>query len=153
MTGLVRWEPFLGDFDTLAGRFNQLFDRSWPLAMGHMVTEPTLAWVPAVDIYDEGEALSLEAELPGYRKEDIDVRVENGVLFITGERQRSEPRSGRKRSYVRSERSFGRFTRSFSLPSEVDSGRIEAAYRDGVLTVTLPKTEASRPREIDVRIN
>jgi HSP20 family protein len=109
-----------------------------------------MSWVPAVDIYDTGEALSLEAELPGYRKEDIDVRVENGILYITGERMRPEPENGQKRSYVLSERSFGRFRRSFALPTLIDSQAIAATLRDGVLTVTLPKTEASRPHDIRI---
>jgi HSP20 family protein len=152
MNALVRWEPFLGDIDTLAGRFKQMLTSSWPFHVDPMAGEPaTMSWVPAVDIYDTGEALLLEAELPGYQKEDIDVRVENGTLYITGERKRPEAETGHQRSYVLSERAFGRFRRSFPLPTLIDSKGIAATLRDGVLTVTLPKTEASRP--VDIRIH
>ncbi|HXV64212.1 MAG TPA: Hsp20/alpha crystallin family protein [Vicinamibacteria bacterium] len=154
MTGLVRWEPFLRDFDTLAGRFNQLFNPFTPVATDPTVVQPTMTgWYPAVDIRDNGDVLTIEAELPGFKKEDIDVRVENGVLSISGERRRAEAYDGHRSEYLRSERTFGRFSRSFSLPTMVESQSIHAKYRDGILVLTLPKTEASRPRAIDVKVH
>ena len=154
MTGLVRWEPFLRDFDTLAGRFNQLFNPLTPVATDPTLVQSTMtSWYPAVDISDNGDVLTIEAELPGFKKEDIDIRVENGVLSISGERRRAESHNGHRCEYLRSERTFGRFSRSFSLPTMVESQSIQAKYRDGILVLTLPKTESSRPRAIDVKVH
>lgn len=157
MTGLVRWEPFLRDFDTLAGRFNQFLNvpwSPWSSMTGRPWTESAVAAsFPNVDIYDDGDVLVLEADLPGYTKSDIDVRVQDGVLYIMGERRRPEPEKGDTRSYVRCERAFGRFSRSFSLPAMVETHGIEATFRDGILRLTLPKTEASRPHQIAVKMN
>lgn len=145
-TSLVRWEPFLRDLDALAGRFDQLFDSSWRTAG----RENFPSWYPPVDIYDTGTALVIEAEIPGFRQNELDIRVENDMLFLHGERARSS-NGQNERGYVRAERCAGSFTRTFSLPASVDSERIEASYRDGLLTLTLPKSEAAIPRRIDVQ--
>ena len=146
-TELIRWEPFVRD--TLAGRFNQLFGRTWEEAAG----ETLPSWYPPVDIYDTGDALVLEAELPGFKLEDFDIRVENNILYISGERRRPMEGDGHGPDFIRTERPMGIFTRSFSLPATVDDSKIEATYRDGILKVTLPKDEKARPRRIDVRVH
>lgn len=111
-------------------------------------TVATSSWVPAVDVIEEDDAIKIVAEVPGVRPEDVTVSFENQVLVIRGEKEQehTEP-SDRVRRY---ERSYGAFERHFSLPSTVDADKIEAHYDVGVLTVSLPKVERARPREIPV---
>lgn len=109
------------------------------------------AWQPAVDIFEtEAREIVLKAELPGLKREDIDLTVENNTLTIRGERRR-DPAVAEDR-YHRVERQFGAFSRSFTLPATVNAGGVRAEYRDGVLTVTLPVREEARPRQIQVEV-
>ena len=108
-------------------------------------------WVPAVDIYQtEKDGLVLKAELPDMKREDISVTVENNTLTLKGERKFEGEL--RKEQFQRVERAYGTFSRSFSLPQTVDAARIAAEYKNGVLTVTLPVREESRPRTINVEV-
>jgi HSP20 family protein len=109
----------------------------------------TSAWHPAVDIFEDKDAVKIMAELPGVKPEDVKLSLENNLLTIRGEKkQEAEERNERVHRY---ERSYGSFERAFVLPSTVDGEKISAEYRDGVLTVTVPKAERARPREIPVR--
>jgi HSP20 family protein len=109
------------------------------------------SWQPAVDIYEtDAREIVLRAELPGIRREDIDLTVENNTLTLRGERRR-DPDVPDER-YHRIERAYGPFSRSFTLPNTADPGRVRAEYRDGVLTVTLPVREEARPRQIQVEV-
>ena len=109
----------------------------------------TSAWYPAVDIFEDKDAVKIMAELPGVKPEDVKLSLENNLLTIRGEKkQEAEERNERVHRY---ERSYGSFERAFVLPSTVDGEKISAEYRDGVLTVTVPKAERARPREIPVR--
>lgn len=109
------------------------------------------SWMPAVDIYESAaNELVLKAELPGLKREDIDLTVENNTLTIRGERHKDESVSEDR--YHRIERKFGPFLRSFTLPPTVDASRVRADYRDGVLSVTLPTREEARPRQIQVSV-
>jgi HSP20 family protein len=108
-------------------------------------------WVPAVDIYEtEKDGLVLKAELPDVKREDISVVVENNTLTLKGERKFAGDAS--KEQFHRVERAYGTFSRSFSLPQTVDATKIAAEYKNGVLTVTLPVREESRPRTINVEV-
>lgn len=110
------------------------------------------AWLPAVDIYETaGKEFVLKAEVPGLRREDIDVTVENNTLTIRAERKPDDGAANAE--YHRSERTFGTSSRSFTLPNTVDAGRVKADYRDGVLTVRLPRREEAKPRQITVDVN
>ena len=110
------------------------------------------AWVPAVDIYDSGDhELVIKAELPDMKREDIQLTVENNTLTISGEKKMDE--AVREENCHRIERSFGAFARSFSLPPTVDTGKVSADYRAGVLTVRLPVREEAKPRQIQVKVN
>jgi HSP20 family protein len=128
-------------------RLNSALDEAfgtWPAAENL----PASPWFPACDVFEDKDAVKLLAELPGVRPEDVKLSVENNLLTIRGEKQQqSGDRSGRVHSF---ERSYGQFERSFTLPSTIDPDRISASFEHGILTVTIPKAERARPREIPV---
>jgi len=141
----------LSHFDPLANL------RAFEDAFSRMLTEPASnrPWAPPVDIYETENELVLKADLPDVDLEDIDVRVENQTLTIAGERKFEAPQQdgdGNK-GYHRIERSYGNFVRSFGVPQTFDTEKIAAAFKNGVLTVTLPKKEAAKPRQIKVEVN
>jgi HSP20 family protein len=144
---VVRFDPFR-EMAVLQDRMNRLFGDAYRRDDDLMSRG---SWVPAVDIYQDGkEALVLKAELPDMTREDIHLSVENNMLTLSGERK--PPADVRQEQYHRVERAYGSFSRSFSLPATVDSGRISAEYKHGVLTVRLPMREEARPRAIDVQV-
>lgn len=106
-------------------------------------------WTPAVDIYQDSDKYVVKAELPGMKKEDIEVSLDGNTLTIFGERKQEEEK--KEGENYRSERFFGRFQRSITLPDEVQANKIEATYKDGVLNVTLPKAEGAKPKQIQVK--
>ena len=131
------FRPFYGDFD-------KWFDQ--------VANSPAAGtWQPAVDVYETEDSYVLKADLPGVNKEDIKIDVNNNALTIKGEKKLEEKTE--KDNYMRVERSYGSFTRTFTLSDKVDSGNIKAAYKDGVLELTLPKKEEAKPKEIKVEIN
>jgi len=141
---LVRWNPI----GTLAGleieRLNRMFS-------DYQAESFTNGWVPAVDIYEtDDHEVVIKAEMPDVRKEDIGVTVENNVLTLSGERKAEH--SAKREHFQRVERRFGSFTRAFSLPDAVDATKIAAAYKDGVLTIRLPRREEAKPKQITVNI-
>ncbi len=108
-------------------------------------------WLPVVDVHDSKDTVTVKAELPGMKKEDIDISLQDGVLTLSGERKgRREEKQG---GVARSERWFGRFERRISLPCQVDARTIKAGYSDGVLSVELAKAEAARPKQIKIEFN
>ena len=143
---LVRFTPFADDFQVLQERINRIFQDT------ARVGEETMgAWSPSCDIYEEGDSIIVKAELPGVEKSDIDVQVENNVLTLRGERKRDK--EVKSENLYRTERYYGAFSRSFTLPVTVDTEKIRAEYKDGVLQVTLPKVEEAKPRRIQVLTN
>jgi HSP20 family protein len=147
---IVRWEPFR-DLVSLQERMNRLFDESFRMA-GRSGGEEDWAlggsWAPAVDIFEKEGNLVLRAELPGVDAKSVDIRLENNVLTLRGERRFDN--EIKRESYHRVERAYGSFSRSFTLPSVVDQGSIKANYKDGVLEVTLPKREEAKPKQIEI---
>lgn len=108
------------------------------------------SWVPPVDIFEEKEAIRITAEVPGVRPEDVKISLEGNVLTVHGQkRQLAEEHTERVHRY---ERTYGEFERTFNLPSSVDANKISASYEHGILTITLPKAEQARPREIQVAV-
>lgn len=107
-------------------------------------------WAPAVDVKETEEAYILTADVPGIKKEDIDISVKENMITLKGERKREEEK--KEGMYSRYERSYGMFQRSFTVHDGFDAEKVEAHYSDGVLTVTLPKIKASKPRQIDVKV-
>jgi len=146
---LVRWEPFEG-LNRLHGRINDLFDESY----GRARTVPSAtagAWLPPVDILESKDAYLIRAELPGMKKEDFNLEVNDGTLTLSGERKAEDLSNGVE--YHRSERVHGRFSRSFYLPQTVKQDGIKATYRDGILEVHVPKAEEAKPRQIAISVN
>jgi HSP20 family protein len=145
MTMMSRWEP-LRDIARLHDEMTRLFDDRRLYKAGESV-----GWTPACDIYEDEDSVSLRFELAGVESKDVDVRFENGVLTLRGERKLE--REDRRDNYHRVELSYGTFTRSFSLPGTVDPEKIRAESRNGVLTVTLPKRSDAKPRSIQVKVS
>jgi HSP20 family protein len=108
------------------------------------------SWAPCVDLYEQADGFTVRVELPGMKKEDIEVSVHDGMLSVSGERKSQEHKEAEP---YRSERFFGKFTRSVSIPAPVQVDQIKAVYKDGILTVTLPKAEEARPRQIQVDVS
>ena len=138
---VVRWNPWR-DFGSLARTFDRSFDRSEDFSG---------TWSPPVDIFDNDGEIVLKAELPGLEKEDIDISVEDNLLTVRGERKREKEVTDNDKGVFRSERAFGSFSRSFTLPTTVAMDKINASYKNGVLTLSLPKAEEAKPRQIAIK--
>ena len=139
---LNRWASLRDDLDTLlelpfltsGGRQAQLFS----------------GWTPALDLYQNNDNVVALVELPGMRKEDIEISLHDGMLTIAGERKAE---TGQEESATRTERFTGKFRRSITLPTRVDANKVNATYKDGILTVTLPKAEEAKPKQIQVNVS
>jgi HSP20 family protein len=148
MTVLTRWEPFR-EVATLQDRMNRLFRESFNQAGGdEALTSSTFA--PAVDVYEDEHNVTLKIEVPGIDEKDIDVRIENNTLTVHGERKIEKEE--KEENYRRVERHYGAFTRTFTLPTTVDSEKVAANYDKGVLKITLPKKAEAKPKQIKVNI-
>ena len=146
MRVLSRWEPFRGA-TTLQEQINRLFSDT----LDRKGDEGNLtSWAPAVDIYETEHELVVKADLPDVDAKDLDVRVENNILTIRGERKFEK--KVEDKDYLRVERAYGSFARSFSLASSVNAEAIKADYKDGVLTLTIPKREEAKPKQIKVNV-
>jgi HSP20 family protein len=145
---ITRFEPFR-ELAAVQARLNRIFTE--PYAGGD--DTPTRAdWAPSVDVFETAQhELVLKAELPGVKKEDIDLKVENNVLTIRGERKQEV--GAKEDAYHRIERSYGSFARSFTIPSTVNAEGVKAEYKDGVLSVTLPAREEAKPRQVQIAVN
>jgi HSP20 family protein len=141
---LVRWDPSR-ELDSLQSEFNRLFDSF----VGNGRSEfRARRWVPAVDVVETDENLVLRADLPGLSKDDVAIEVKDDVLTITGERRAEN--EDKAEGYYRVERSFGRFSRSLTLPQGVDANAIDADFSDGVLEVRIPKPKERKPHRVAI---
>jgi HSP20 family protein len=150
---LIRWQtPGLNVWSNFAGLRNEI-DRLFEAPLTELARTSQLlsGSAPALDVYEDKDSFVVKAELPGLKKEDIEVSLHDGTLSISGERK-SEEKSG-KAEFYRSERFFGRFQRTVTLPAPVAADKITGSYKDGVLTVTLPKAEEAKPKQINVQVN
>ena len=151
MNALTRWNPFK-DLDELESPLSTFFVRT-PLRRqnGEQESMTIAEWSPLVDITEDEKEYLIKTELPEVKKDDVKVTVENGVLTITGERQFEKEEKGRK--YHRVERAYGNFVRSFTLPDDADANKVNAEFKDGVLKVHVAKSEAAKPKHIEVKVN
>lgn len=148
--GIVRWDPFR-DLEVMNDRLDRIFGRTrGMLANGGEESLKLADWAPFVDIAETEKEFVVKVDLPEVKKEDVKVHVENGVLRIEGERKSEKEEKGK--TYHRVERMYGTFTRAFVLPESVDQEKTSAAYKDGVLRVTLPKGGKPKARTVDVQV-
>jgi HSP20 family protein len=151
MRTLARWEP-----TTEISHFGRGIDRLFEELLGRSMLRPVSSgavrgnWTPAVDILEKEDRIEILSDLPGFRAEDVEVTVEDGVLTIRGERKFEEASEGE--TYHKVERSYGLFERTFTLPNSVDMGKIAARFADGEMRVVLPKREETKPRSVKVKV-
>lgn len=150
MDAITRWDPFK-ELETLEHRLATLFGRA-PVRkdVGKEEAMTVAEWAPLVDIAESEKEYIIKAELPEVKKEEVKVTVQEGVLTITGERKFEKEEKGKK--YHRVERAYGSFIRSFTLPEDADPGKVNAEFKDGILTVHLTKSEKAKPKSVEVKI-
>lgn len=142
---ITRFSP-ARELMTMNDRLNRIFDEAFGGQAGSLEHGQ---WTPAVDLREEENEFVLQADMPGMKKEDIDIHLENSVLTIQGERRFEA--EDRRESYHRVERAYGKFVRSFTLPTRVKADAITASYKDGILEVVIPKAEESKPQKITIK--
>ena len=154
MSNMTRWDPF-NEFPSLQDRFNQLLNQPFGFLRGYNpMTEKTLTapnFVPAVNVFEDEHTIKIDAELPGMEEKDIEVSLENNVLTISGERKLENEE--KKENFHRIERSYGRFTRSFTLPPTVETENVNAEFNNGLLKITLNKKEEAKPKQIKIGVS
>ena len=144
---LVKWDP-LREFEDMFDRYTRAGGA--PRAGGQEAIASG-DWAPRVDIAETDEAFSVKAELPDINKDDVTVTIDNGVLTIKGERKQEKEEKGKK--FHRIERHYGSFYRSFTLPANVDESAVKATFKDGMLTLSIPKTEEAKPKTVNVKVD
>lgn len=144
---ITRWRPFR-DIVSIQDEMNRLFDDFF----GRPLTRPECedAWSPSVDVSETKDNVIINAEIPGMSKEDVKVSVQDNVLTLSGERK--QEKEEKNANYHRIERNYGSFRRSFTLPTPVQPDKVKATYKDGILRITLPKTEEVKPKEIPISV-
>ena len=147
---LTRWDP-LQDVDDMFDRYTRAI--GWPLQRRGRGLMPMSeeGWSPRVDVSETDKHFLIKAEVPGIKREDVKISIEDNILTISGERKEEKEEQGSK--YYRSECCYGSFSRSFSLPQNVDEDKIEANFKDGMLTLQIPKKEAAKTKKIEVKIH
>jgi HSP20 family protein len=136
----------------LPREMENFFERFWndPVLAGWTPgrSDDLAAWTPGVDVVEEADAYVFHADLPGVPKENVDITFEDNILTITGTRERHDESANGQ--YRRIERRYGRFTRSFALPSQVDTAKVDASFKEGVLVIRVPKAETAKARKIKI---
>lgn len=143
---LTKWDPF----ETLTSLQSDI-DRAFRTRGSEVQLRSTAGLVPLVDIHEDVEAFYFDVELPGLKKDDIEVKVEDSILYLKGEKRREAEK--KEKNYYRVEREYGSFARSFSLPETADTSKVNAEYRDGLLHLKIAKKEAAKPKRIDVKVS
>ena len=147
MMNLVKWSPWR-EMPTLQNRFNRLFDDPF-FRVGQMDDDAGMGlWNPAVDLYEKDDHFMIKAELPGVDKKDIKIDLQDRLLTLSGER--TYDNEVKEENYYRRERSYGKFQRAFTLPADVDSDKIKAEFKDGVLQIEVPKPEEKKAKQVTV---
>jgi HSP20 family protein len=143
---IVKWDPLR--------ELEDMFDRYVKAGLPRLGTQEALSagdWSPRVDIAETDGEFIIKAEIPEVKKEDVHVSVSNGVMTLKGERKQEKEEKGKK--FHRIERHYGSFCRSFTLPDDVDASKVSASFKDGMLTITLPKAAESKPKAIEIKVD
>lgn len=143
---MQRWDPWT-DLQDVERRMADMM--RFPLTSWWRTPSTQLAWAPPVEVYEKDDKVMVKAEVPGMTKDDIDVSVQGDMLTISGEKKTES--EVKEQDYYRSEFSYGRFSRSVALPTAVDASKVEANYNNGVLEISLPKSEEAKPRKIEIK--
>jgi HSP20 family protein len=146
---LMRWDP-VREMEDLSSRLNQWFGQPIARRMGDENGMTLANWAPAVDVEETDKEYVVKADLPDIRKDDLKIRIDDGVLSLEGERRQEKEQQGVR--FHRVERSYGKFMRRLELPMEIDQQKVSAEFKDGVVIVHLPKTHEARPKTIDVKV-
>jgi HSP20 family protein len=151
MANITRWDPF-NELTSLQDRFNQMLNQQFFRGFGPSTEQSLTAakFIPPVNIFEDEQTINIEAEVPGIQEKDLDISLENNVLTISGERKLENEE--KKENFHRIERSYGRFTRSFTLPPTVDAENVNAEFNNGVLKITLNKREEAKPKQIKIGV-
>ena len=147
---LVKWDPFK-ELEDVSSRLNRIF---WRVPARTETDREMLAvadWAPSVDISETDTAYLVKAEIPGVKKDDVKVTIQDGMLTLQGERKQEKEEKGKK--FHRIERCYGSFARSFRVPDDADENSVKAEFKDGVLNVTLSKSEKAKPKQINVSVS
>ena len=147
MIAFAPWNP-LNEMHALQNRLNTMLDSAFGRRGGVSGSLDWTGWTPSVDISEDDKEYVVRAELPGLSKKDVNVTFENGILNISGDRQQEKEQRGRR--YHRVECSYGKFSRAFTLPGDMDPNQIKAEFKDGVLFVHVAKSESAKPKQIAV---
>jgi HSP20 family protein len=146
---LVKWDPFV-ELEDVSKQLNRIFGRFPARAETGSEVLTMADWAPTVDITETDSAYMIKGEIPGVNKEDVKVTIEDGMITMRGERKQEKEEKDKK--YHRIERSYGSFLRSFRVPDDVDENAVKAEFKDGMINVTLPKSDKSKPKSINVSI-
>lgn len=147
---LIKWNPF-SELEDISNRLNHIFGRPAASLTTGQEAMKVADWAPSVDISETDEAYLIKAEIPEVKKEDVKVTVENGMLTIQGERKMEKEEKGKK--FHRIERSYGSFVRSFRMPDGVDEAKAKAEFKDGMINVTLPKSEKAKAKAVEIAVS
>jgi HSP20 family protein len=145
---VVKWDP-LRDLLSIQDRMNKLFEQTLSRSRAEEAITPS-TWTPAVDVYETPETIVMKADLPGLTREHIEIQLRDKTLTLKGERRFAK--EAEEENYLRIERAYGAFQRSFTLPATIRQEQIRAVFRDGVLELTLPKAEESKPKQIVIEV-
>ena len=142
---IVRWSP-MRDMLNIQDEMNRLFNNF----ARSSESDRDVLWSPMVDIFENEDEITVNVEIPGMGKDDVKISIQDNVLTLKGEKK--QDKEMKDKNFHRVERAYGTFERSFSLPSSIQTDKVKATTKDGVLTVTLPKAEESKPKEIDIAV-
>jgi HSP20 family protein len=147
---LIKWNPF-NELEDISNRLNQIFGRPVVSATADQQMLKGADWTPSVDVSETDKAYLIKAEIPEVKKEDVKVTIDDGMITIQGERKMEKEEKGKK--FHRIERSYGSFVRSFRLPDGVDESKVKAEFKDGMINVTLPKSEKAKKKAVEVAVS
>ena len=147
---LVKWDPFR-ELEDVSKRLNRIFGQPPARAEAGNEMLAVADWAPSVDISETESAYLIKGEIPGVKKEDVKISIQDGMLTIQGERKQEREEKGKK--FHRVECSYGSFMRSFRVPDDADEGKVKAEFKDGMLNITLPKSAKAKPKAINVSVS